>query len=224
VSGNLPVPAGGGAVTVSTGGAVGEYVGDVSRDGRETSAALEVQRRGVAAADEALRRNVERVLGFRVSQERVLQVRALCMQDRDARDEHDKAAAEQVMRREWGRGYEQRIELIYGWLDTLPPELCAEILNARRIDNTNESGMASCNKPRILRAMVAAAEKVLHLALDREYARDQVTGNSDHGRIAELEAWMSAPKGSTDYRRYYDDPEAQAEYRDLLARRDGRAR
>jgi len=38
-------------------------------------------------------------------------------------------------------------------------------------------------------------------------------------RIAQIEGWMSAQRGSESYRKYYDDPKVQAEYRALLSER-----
>lgn len=38
------------------------------------------------------------------------------------------------------------------------------------------------------------------------------------GRIAEIEKWMSARRGSAEYKRYYEDPLLQNEYRQLLQR------
>jgi hypothetical protein len=39
-------------------------------------------------------------------------------------------------------------------------------------------------------------------------------------RIAEIEKWMGARKGSTEYKKYWDDPAVQREYAELLGRRD----
>jgi hypothetical protein len=41
-------------------------------------------------------------------------------------------------------------------------------------------------------------------------------------RITEIESWMAAKKGSPDYKRYYDSPKVQAEYRELLSERQKR--
>ena len=38
-------------------------------------------------------------------------------------------------------------------------------------------------------------------------------------RLAEIESWMGSPRGSAAYKRYYDDPLAQDEYRQLQRRK-----
>jgi hypothetical protein len=58
--------------------------------------------------------------------------------------------------------------------------------------------------------------------LDRGVTGDVMPNTADADvarRIAELEKWMGARRGSTEYRKYYDDPAAQEEYRQLQRRR-----
>jgi hypothetical protein len=76
------------------------------------------------------------------------------------------------------------------------------------------------NDLEVIEAMVAASHKIAELA-KRPGPRPTAhtaSGPSqrDIDRKREIEWWMAAPRGSRDYRRYYDDPAVQAEYRELL--------
>jgi hypothetical protein len=58
--------------------------------------------------------------------------------------------------------------------------------------------------------------------LDRGVTADGTPKTADSDlkrRIAEIEKWMSAPRGSAEYRKYYDNPATQQEYLELLDRR-----
>jgi len=46
-----------------------------------------------------------------------------------------------------------------------------------------------------------------------------VTADGVKRRIAEIEAWMGARRGSAEYKLYYEDPLVQEEYRELQRRR-----
>jgi hypothetical protein len=55
-------------------------------------------------------------------------------------------------------------------------------------------------------------------------ASPRVADGAIDQKIAEIERWIGARKGSADYRRYSDDPGVQRQYAMLLERRDQRNR
>jgi hypothetical protein len=149
---NELVPGGGGAVVPGSdggGGAVGDYVGDMSVDRGGASGAVANREPGPE-----LVRDLGSALGFDLGAEQIQKAREAMHRHRLAEDERQKAAAVATLRREWGSQYDERARRINMWLGTLPGELGDQIRDAR-----DHNGDPICSKPATLRWMheVAAA-------------------------------------------------------------------
>jgi hypothetical protein len=196
----------GALVPATTGGAVGEHVGDMSVDrGGDTR----------SGAQQALHGDIQRAVGVALSQDQIQRAQRVLMQYRHAEDERQRVAIEAATHARWGAAKEGNLIKIHGWLDTLPKELKDEILGAR-----DSEGTGICNKPAVLEAMLKAAQAPPAASHDKDvrsrgrssqYYRDLAR------RCFEIEGWMGAPSGSSDYKKYWDDPKVQAEYREITA-------
>jgi hypothetical protein len=203
VSGELVVSTGGATIPASTGGAVGEHVGDMSVDrgaplttaGRESPAIIQ---------------DLQRAVGFAVGPTQAKRAQEVFIRHRQLDDHRERIAAEAAVRASWGAATEGNLIKIHGWiLDTMGKELGDEFLGAR-----DSAGTALCNKPALLEAMLKAAQATPAARPRRDNPPDPSVALS--ARRREIEGWMGARRGSTEYKKYYDDPKVQAEYQNLI--------
>jgi hypothetical protein len=140
-------------------------------------------------------------------------------EQRIVKDTEMRQATEDALRGDWGNNYRAEINNINGMLSGAPQEVRDMLFSARLPDGT---------------ALLAGADTLRWLAqLARTVNPYSVPVGGDGGsldqkgvdqRIAELDVWMGAPKGSENYKRYYDNPTVQKEYRDLIDARENMKR
>jgi hypothetical protein len=214
------IPAGGGAlVPASTGGAVGEHIGDVSLD--RGTAPLSLEQQPAREADRIASELAPR-LGIQLDARQKSIIagwlgrsfeRQITM--RRQFDERERANVTKELRAKWGASYEGHIQWITDYLlDSFGNDVYEELLSARGLD-----GSAIMNKTAVLEALLKAAvmlKRLTGLAARRGGDTSQGAKPDMSARLRELESWMAAPRGTAEYKRYYGDPAVQAEYRELI--------
>jgi hypothetical protein len=126
-----------------------------------------------------------------------------------ADDERDKAACERTLQAEWKGAYHSHIATVRRYLDTLPRSVREGLLTAR-----GDNDVAIANDPAALRWLLQLARPSLRIPPANPAPDRSVANNA---RRREIEHWMGAPKGSVEYKRYYEDPAVQAEYREIIS-------
>lgn len=201
---NLPVTTGGGAVVSLPGGSVipAGDVGDMSVD------------RGAAPqpAGAPLVRDLQHAMGFGIGPTQIAKAHDVLKRHRLAEDQRQRTAAETAIHARWGAATEGNLVKIHGFLlDTMGKELADEILGAR-----DSEGTGICNKPAVLEAMLKAAQATPAKRTRENDGGAPAPSAALSARRREIESWMGAPRGSALYKRYYDDPEVQSEYQNLV--------
>lgn len=213
------VPSGGAVAVTGGGGAVAfsDQVGDVSVDrGRSisTSSAKPPTAAAAAAGVEpsvaALFADWAKAVGASDAQLRQTQAWLLrpATQDllglaRASKDQRESAALERSLRSRWGGKYGANIARIKSYLDSLPPEMAAEINHGRDV-----TGTAMCNKAGFIEALLTVTSSAAY----RHSGPAQPADLS--AELRQLNSMMASP-GSA----YYRGPDAerhQARYRELL--------
>ena len=138
---------------------------------------------------------------------------------RMAQDAEYRQKTEDALRGEWGQNYRAEINNINALFAGAPPEVRDMLLDARLTD-----GRGALAVPETLRWLAQLARTVNPYSVPVGGDGGTLDGKGVDSRIGELEAWMGAPKGSTDYKKYYDNAAAQKEYRDLLGARENMKR
>jgi hypothetical protein len=123
-------------------------------------------------------------------------------------DERDKAAAERELQAEWKGAYHSHIFSLKSYLDTLPQSAQEGILDAR-----DSVGVAILNRPEVLKWLLQLARPRL---MPPQGGPSPDPSAARIARLREIQGWMGARKGSAEYKKYYDDPKVQTEYRDLV--------
>jgi len=130
-------------------------------------------------------------------------------------DETLRVSTEDALRGEWGNNYRAEINNIHGLLKGLPPEFSEALLQARTPD-----GNALFGTPAAVRALAQLARTVNPYSVPVGGDGGTLDGKGVDARIAELDSWMGSAKGSENYKRYYDNPKVQEEYRSLIDARE----
>jgi hypothetical protein len=201
----FPVPANGGAVTVtSTTGVVADHVGDVAGDRVQPAANSP---RMVALTEElvrhiglnSLQRDMARSWLAQHAPEFEQEREARAVEERLAQDEVDKAAGTQALRADWRGEYDRNIARIHTGFDSLNEDFVEEILRARDVDGT-----PICSKPAFVRALLEVVPQP---------GTGGGEGNATDRRL-ELEAMMGDRRSA--YHRGPQSEALQAEYRELI--------
>jgi hypothetical protein len=124
-----------------------------------------------------------------------------------SRDTADKGRAIAELQRRWGHDYDSRIGQAQRYLSSLP-RAQRESLVAQVLPN----GVRALNDPSTITWLANQA----HAATERQYPETVRMTSTDNRRIDEIENIMR-----TDRHRYDRDEAMQAEYRSLLAQREG---
>lgn len=210
------VPSGGGAVAVTGGGGtvtLSDQVGDVSVDrgrGVSTSGARPSAPAGVDPSRVALFADWAKTVGASDAQLRQTQAwllrpntQDLLGQERASKDQRESAALEKSLRSRWGGRYGANIARIKSFLESLHPEVAAEIWHARDV-----TGTAICNKAGFVEGLLTQASSAAY----RQSGPAQASDLS--AELRQLNSMM-ANTGSA----YYQGPDAtrnQERYRELL--------
>ena len=132
-------------------------------------------------------------------------------QQQEEADDKFKQESEDELRSVWeGADYRRNLTAVRNMMAGWPVGLSDAIMAGRTAD-----GRLIGDDPRVLQAFAQmaldlnpAATLVPHAGADTGKAMDE--------RLSELQGWMKAAKGSDDWKKYWKDEKAQAEYRDLL--------
>jgi hypothetical protein len=122
-------------------------------------------------------------------------------------DDRDRAACERALQAEWKGAYHSHIATVKRFLDTVPRSVREGLLNAR-----DDNDVATTNDPQALKWLLQLARPRLEVPRG-DPAPDMSAING--ARRREIEKWMGAPRGSADYKRYWEDNAVQTEYREL---------
>jgi len=163
VSGDLITTGGGAVVPATTGGAVGEYVGDLSLD--RGGAAV------VVAGDPQLMGRIERIIDHTISSEQLQAVQKELREIRLAADERQKKSVMALLR-STGEGSPEWYGRIHELLKSFPEALSEAILSSRY----DGSGDGICNDAAVLRALHQVSSEAI-LATDDE--RDEAAAIAD---------------------------------------------
>lgn len=136
-------------------------------------------------------------------------------QQQEDADDKFKQESEDDLRATWeGADYRRNLTAVRNMMAGWPEGLADEIMAGRTAD-----GRLIGDDPRFLKAMAQmaldlnpAATLVPHAGAD--------TGKVMEERLSELKTWMSAPKGSDNWKKYWKDEKVQEEYRDLVNAQD----
>lgn len=112
---------------------------------------------------------------------------------------------------EWGRDFRPNMGKVGAVMDRFfTPEEKAALASARMPD-----GRAVFNSPGIIRSFVQiAGDMGISGVVTGPGADGQMKAVGD--RLAEIEGWMSKPRGSAEGKKYWGDEKVQGEYRQLL--------
>lgn len=136
-------------------------------------------------------------------------------EERIAADQTIKQQTEDALRGDWGNNYRAEINNINNLLSGAPQEVRDMLLDARLPDG---NGLFAV--PETLRWIAQLARTVNPYSVPIGSDGGSLDQKGVEGRLAEIDRWMGAAKGSADYKRYYDSPKIQAEYRELIDARD----
>jgi hypothetical protein len=122
-------------------------------------------------------------------------------------DLRDKAAAERELQAEFKGAWHSHLVTLRNFLGTMPQSAQEGITDAR-----DAQGVAILNRPTVLKWLLQLAMRGAGAPRGGP-APDPSALNA--ARVRELERWMGAPRGSADWKRYWEDLSAQDEYRTL---------
>lgn len=111
--------------------------------------------------------------------------------------------AEVVFREEFGDEFEKNVALANGHLRSMPMKRARDLLSG---ETTGKPLLHDLNAIRglVREARSAPAELV------------EAAKKAGIGELEQMRRWMTAPRGTPDYRKYWDSERVQARYRDLL--------
>ena len=135
-----------------------------------------------------------------------------------ARHEADLEVRDRVedeLRAEWAGDYRKNKALIETFLDQGGAGVKEAFLNARLADGT-----PLASDPSVLRFLVDRAREVIDAATVVPPGDAASMGKSIEDEIRQIAAWMGAPRGSEEYKKYWGDQRVQERYRQLVAARD----
>lgn len=130
---------------------------------------------------------------------------------RNAADETLRVQTEDALHEDWGNNYRAEINNIHGMLNGAPAEVRQAILDARTADGTPLVGTKET-----MRWLAQLARTVNPYSVPVGGDGGSLDQKGVDARIAEIDSWMGAAKGSENYKRYYNDPKVQTEYRTLI--------
>lgn len=133
---------------------------------------------------------------------------------RHQKDADAARSASDALHAEWGAEFRPNMNMIDGLLDTAPAGVKDLIKFGRLSDGTPI--MANPDAIRWLNNMAREINPVTTVVPN---AGANVSGAIDD-EIKKIESNMGAPKGSKEYKAYWNDEKAQARYRDLLTARE----
>lgn len=140
------------------------------------------------------------------------QAEATRLQDaRIAEDAVVRQKTEDTLRQDWGNNYRAEINNVNNLLSGAPDEVRNMLFNARTPDGTGL--MAG---PEALRWFAQLARTVNPYSVPVGNDGGLLDQKGVEARIAEIDGWMGAAKGSENYKRYYENANVQAEYRQLV--------
>jgi len=130
-----------------------------------------------------------------------------------------------TLRTEWGGEYRANQSRVQAALSMLPGEAAQRLMAARLADGT-----PVMSDPDILRGLVAIHREVNPTSTVVADNDPETMAATIDDEIKTIKGYMSAPKGTAEYRKYWGDEKAQARYRQLLdakanmGKRSGRAK
>lgn len=130
-------------------------------------------------------------------------------EDVRARDE-----LEDALRAEWGGDYRKNKAMIEAFWDLGGAEVKEVMLTARAGDGT-----PLASHPAVLRYFADRSREVID-GLTLVPGDAAAMGKSVEDELRQLKEWMGAPRGSVEYKRYWDNPKAQERYQQLLRSQD----
>jgi len=134
---------------------------------------------------------------------------------RIAADETLRKQTEDALRDDWGTNYRAEINNINALLSSAPEEVREAFYQARTPD-----GNALVGTPEAVRWLAQLARAVNPYSVPVGGDGGALDAKGVEQRIAEIDGWMGATKGSENYKKYWDNPKAQEEYRTLVDARE----
>lgn len=131
--------------------------------------------------------------------------------ERNTADTTLRTQTEDALRGDWGNNYRAEINNIHGLLDGAPAEVKEALLQARTPD-----GNAFVGTPEAMRWLAQLARTVNHYSVPVGGDGGSLDQKGVDARITEIEGWMGAKNGSTEYKKYWGNDKVQTEYRTLL--------
>jgi hypothetical protein len=132
--------------------------------------------------------------------------------DQGAQDNTLKTQVEDQLRGEWGNDYRPNLNAIHNLLNGFPEGAREALLNARGPD-----GKAIFNNKEVMQAFAQIARTVSPFGTITGADGGALNASGVESRMAEIVKMMGAPKGTPEYKAYYENPKVQAEYRDLIS-------
>lgn len=120
---------------------------------------------------------------------------------RTVADSSLRTQTEDLLRQEWGNNYRAEINNINGFLSGYSEEVREAFLQARTPD-----GNPLVGTPAVIKALAQMARTIAPYSIPIGSDGGSLDQKGVDARIAELEGWMGAPRGSENYKRYYNDP------------------
>jgi len=130
-------------------------------------------------------------------------------------DETLRKQTEDVLRGDWGTNYRAEINNINGLLSSAPEEVREAFYQARTPD-----GNALVGTPEAVRWLAQLARLVNPYSVPVGGDGGSLDAKGVDARITEIDSWMGATKGSENYKKYWDNPKTQEEYRTLVDARE----
>ena len=134
---------------------------------------------------------------------------------RIAADSQTRQKTEDALRADWGNNYRAEINNINAMLAGAPQEVRDMFFDARTTD-----GAGLLAVPETLRWLAQLARTVNPYSVPVGGDGGSLDQKGVDQRIAEIDSWMAAPKGSENHNRYWKDEKVQAEYRTLIDARE----
>lgn len=122
---------------------------------------------------------------------------------------------EDALRADWGANYRAEINNIHNLLRSFPEDVREGLLQARTPD-----GNAWVGTPEAIRALAQLARTVSPYSIPVGGDGGSLDQKGVDARITEIEGWMGAKNGSTEYKKYWSNDKVQTEYRTLIDARE----
>ena len=135
----------------------------------------------------------------------------------DVRAQKDKEFAqanEDLLRSEWKDEFRPNMNMVTGLISTMPAE-AQQLFMAGRLAN----GDPIMSHPAVLKTLVTWAREINPVGTVVHNAGANVA-SAIEDEISTIEKKMQAPKGSPEYKDYWESDKTQARYRELLEARD----